>query len=112
MGNVVTLAAVLVGSASVNNFVFAYPTSATIQSPLRVPFARRIAWWVLALSCLWIGVESWEQYLTGTNIFGDRRYGDGALTGVAAPLPQRPLQWLAAERRISLPNTTRGGAVR
>jgi O-antigen ligase len=48
---------------------------------LSTGFARRIAWWVLALSCLWIGVESWEQYLTGTNIFGDRRYGDGALTG-------------------------------
>ena len=44
VGNVVTLAAVLIGSASVNNFVFAYPTSATIQSPLRVPSARRIAW--------------------------------------------------------------------
>jgi len=48
---------------------------------LSTGFARRIAWWVLALSCLWIGVESWEQYLTGTNIFGDHRYGDGALTG-------------------------------
>lgn len=44
VGNVVTLAAALTGSASVNNFVFAYPASAVIQSPLRVPFARRIAW--------------------------------------------------------------------
>jgi len=43
--------------------------------------SRRFAWWILALSCLWIGLESWEQYLTGRNIFGDRRFGDGALTG-------------------------------
>jgi hypothetical protein len=42
---------------------------------------RHVAWWVLALSCLWIGVESWQQYLTGKNIFGDHRFGDGALTG-------------------------------
>jgi hypothetical protein len=43
--------------------------------------SRRVAWWILALSCLWIGIESWEQYLTGRNIFGDHRFGDGALTG-------------------------------
>lgn len=43
-GDVVTLAAALTGSASVNNFVFTYAQSATIQSPLRVPAARRIAW--------------------------------------------------------------------
>jgi O-antigen ligase len=42
---------------------------------------RSIAWWILALSCLWIGAESWQQYLTGKNIFGDHRFGDGALTG-------------------------------
>jgi O-antigen ligase len=42
---------------------------------------RSFAWWVLALSCLWIGLESWQQYLTGKNIFGDHRFGDGALTG-------------------------------
>ena len=43
--------------------------------------SRKAAWGILALSCLWIGIESWEQYLTGTNIFGDHRFGDGALTG-------------------------------
>jgi hypothetical protein len=43
--------------------------------------SRRAAWWILALSCLWIGLESWQQYLTGRNIFGNRRFGDGALTG-------------------------------
>jgi O-antigen ligase len=43
--------------------------------------ARRAAWLVLALSCLWIGVESWQQYITGRNIFGDPRWGDGSLTG-------------------------------
>ena len=48
---------------------------------LTTPRTRSIAWWILALSCLWIGVESWQQYLTGKNIFGDHRFGDGALTG-------------------------------
>ncbi len=43
-GNVVTLTAALTDGASVNNFVFTFPQSATIQSPLRVPAARRIAW--------------------------------------------------------------------
>jgi hypothetical protein len=43
--------------------------------------ARRAAWLMLVLSCLWIGVESWQQYLTGTDIFGNHRWGDGALTG-------------------------------
>ncbi len=43
--------------------------------------ARRVAWIVLALSAAWIGLESWQQYLTGTNIFGDPRWVDGSLTG-------------------------------
>jgi hypothetical protein len=43
--------------------------------------ARRAAWVMLALSCVWIGLESWQQYLTGKNIFGDPRWGDGSLTG-------------------------------
>ncbi len=42
---------------------------------------RRAAWGLLACSCLWIGVESWQQLLTGTNIFGNPRWPDGALTG-------------------------------
>jgi len=42
---------------------------------------RRTLWALLALSCLWIGGEAWQQYLTGRNIFGDHRWGDGALTG-------------------------------
>jgi O-antigen ligase len=48
---------------------------------LTTAHARRLAWLMLALSCLWIGVESWQQYLTGHNIFGNPRFGDGALTG-------------------------------
>lgn len=43
--------------------------------------ARRAVWFTLALSGLWIGVESWQQFLTGSNIFGDHRWADGALTG-------------------------------
>ncbi len=42
---------------------------------------RRNLWIVIAVSCLWIGVETWQQYLTGHNIFGNQRWGDGALTG-------------------------------
>jgi O-antigen ligase len=42
---------------------------------------RRILWLVLAASAAWIGVECWEQYLTGHNLFGQPRWGDGALTG-------------------------------
>ena len=48
---------------------------------LTTPAARRAAWLALALSCLWIGLESWQQYLTGHNLFGDRRWPDGSLTG-------------------------------
>jgi hypothetical protein len=48
---------------------------------LTTPIARRAAWLVIALACLWIGVESWQQYITGRNIFGDPRWGDGSLTG-------------------------------
>jgi O-antigen ligase len=29
----------------------------------------------------WVALQCWEQLLTGSNIFGDRRWGDGALTG-------------------------------
>ena len=43
--------------------------------------AQRLLWLMLALSCLWIGVECWQQYLTGKNIFGNHRWPDGALTG-------------------------------
>jgi len=45
------------------------------------PLARRLAWLGVALSCLWIGIEVWQQFLTGRNIFGDHRWPDGALTG-------------------------------
>lgn len=36
---------------------------------------------VLAASALWIAVQSWQQLLTGRNLFGDLRWIDGALTG-------------------------------
>jgi O-antigen ligase len=48
---------------------------------LVTPRAQKAAWLALALSCFWIGLESWQQYLTGTNIFGDHRWEDGSLTG-------------------------------
>jgi O-antigen ligase len=48
---------------------------------LTTPRLRKNLWVVIAVSCLWIGLESWQQYLTGHNVFGNRRWGDGALTG-------------------------------
>jgi hypothetical protein len=56
--------------------------AAALQSwVLTTPAARRALWLVLALSMLWIGLESWQQYLTGSNIFGNPRWSDGSLTG-------------------------------
>jgi hypothetical protein len=48
---------------------------------LTTPRARQLLWLLIALSALWIGLESWQQLITGRNIFGDPRWGDGALTG-------------------------------
>ena len=48
---------------------------------LVTPRAQQAAWLALALSCLWVGIESWQQFLTGRNIFGDHRWADGSLTG-------------------------------
>lgn len=56
--------------------------TAALQSwLLTTPAARRAAWLMLALSAAWIALESWQQYLTGHNIFGNPRWGDGSLTG-------------------------------
>jgi len=56
--------------------------TAALQSWVLVtPGARRLAWAMLAASALWIGLESWQQYATGHNIFGNPRWGDGSLTG-------------------------------
>ena len=44
--------------------------------------ARRHAMWaLLAAAFCWVGLEAWQQYLTGSNLFGAPRWGDGALTG-------------------------------
>jgi len=48
---------------------------------LTTQHAKNLAWALLALSALWIGVECWQEYLTGSNLFGDHRWGDGSLTG-------------------------------
>jgi len=42
---------------------------------------RRALWWVLAAAFAWIVLETWQQYLLGTNLFGQARWLDGALTG-------------------------------
>lgn len=43
--------------------------------------SRQVAVGMLVLSASWIGLEAWQQYLTGHNIFGDPRWSDGSLTG-------------------------------
>lgn len=42
---------------------------------------RNAMWIALAASCLWIGIECWQQYLTGHDLFGFTRWPDGSLTG-------------------------------
>ncbi len=42
---------------------------------------RHAAWIVLAVAFCWIALEAWQQYLFGTNLFGQPRWPDGALTG-------------------------------
>ncbi len=43
--------------------------------------ARRWFGWMMLATALWIGIECWQQYLTGFNIFGEGRWNDGSLTG-------------------------------
>jgi len=45
---------------------------------------RRRLHYVIVAVALWVVVESWQQQLLGTNIFGYPRWGNGVLTG---PLP-------------------------
>jgi len=43
--------------------------------------ARRWLLWVIVAVAAWIALESWQQYLFGSNIAGYPRWSDGALTG-------------------------------
>lgn len=47
---------------------------------LRKPAARYLVYMVAAVA-VWVAVESWQQELFGSNIFGYVRNGTGALTG-------------------------------
>jgi O-antigen ligase len=42
---------------------------------------RTRLWYVILAAALWILIESWQQFLFGTNIFGYPRWIDGALSG-------------------------------
>lgn len=44
VGHIITLASPLPSNASPNNFVFTFPQSTTIQSPMRVPNGRMLQW--------------------------------------------------------------------
>ncbi len=56
---------------------------------------RRQLWIVILAVGLWIVVETWQQYVLGTNIFGYPRWGSGVLTGpFAGPRAGGTLQML------------------
>ncbi len=42
---------------------------------------RRLISILLVAAFCWIGLEAWQQYLLGANLFGQPRWPDGALTG-------------------------------
>jgi O-antigen ligase len=42
---------------------------------------RQWLWMVMFFLAIWVGLECWDQYLTGINLMGYPRWGDGALTG-------------------------------
>ncbi len=42
---------------------------------------QRWLWLVLATGFAWIALQTWQQALTGHNLFGQGRWTDGALTG-------------------------------
>ena len=48
---------------------------------LTTPGRRRHIQILLSLAAAWIALECWQQYVFGTNVFGQPRWSDGALTG-------------------------------
>ena len=48
---------------------------------LRDARTRRWLGLATAAAAVWVAVECWQQLLTGANLFGAVRWGDGALTG-------------------------------
>jgi O-antigen ligase len=68
----------LQGVLTIRFFIFAL---ALEQFVLPDPKSRRWLAWVVMATAAWIVLQCWEQYLTGANIFGYPRWGDGALTG-------------------------------
>lgn len=45
------------------------------------PRTRRRLWYAVLAVAAWVALESWQQSILGVNIFGNPRWGDGALTG-------------------------------
>ncbi|HEY1411140.1 MAG TPA: O-antigen ligase family protein, partial [Rhodopila sp.] len=69
-------------------FVFAAALETWVLADSRT---RQRLWYVILVVALWIFIEAWQQYLFGVNLFGYRRWIDGALTGpfrgpVAGPM--------------------------
>ncbi len=59
-------------------FVFVAALEAWVLPGAR---GRHWLWVVMLVLGIWTGLECWQQYLTGLNMAGYPRWGDGALTG-------------------------------
>lgn len=66
------------GLLTVRYWVFAAALEGWV---LADPQARRWLRWVVMACAIWIALQCWQQYLTGTDLFGYPRWGDGSLTG-------------------------------
>ena len=64
--------------ALVRFFIFAAALEFWVLADAR---QRRHLRYVILAVAAWIVIETWQQYLLGTNIFGDPRWGSGVLTG-------------------------------
>ena len=73
--------------ALVRFFIFAAALEFWVLADAR---QRRHLQYVILAVAAWIIIESWQQYLLGTNIFGDPRWGSGVLTGPSARTARRP----------------------
>jgi O-antigen ligase len=69
---------ILQGALTIRFLIFTAALEAWVLADTE---ARRRLAWVIRLTAAWVVLECWQQYLTGANIFGYPRFGDGALTG-------------------------------
>jgi O-antigen ligase len=76
--SVLAMADVGLALAAVRFPLLAVATAASLRGGVG---RARVVWWVIAAAFVWIAVECWQQALFGSNLFGQPRWSDGALTG-------------------------------